>query len=52
MGVHAELDEVSAVEECGKAFASGEKAFFVAFFDAVDAASDESFLAAELEGLQ
>ena len=52
VGVHAELDEVAAVEERGEAFAGAEQAFFVAFFDAVDAASDEGFLAAELEALQ
>jgi hypothetical protein len=48
VGVHAELDEVAAVEECGEAFAGGEQAFFVAFFDAVDAAADKGFLAALL----
>ena len=52
VGVHAELDEGAAVEECGEALAGGEQAFFVAFFDAVDAAADEGFLAAEFECLQ
>ncbi len=51
VGVHSELDEVAAVEERGESFAGAEQAFFVAFFDAVDAASDEGFFAAELEPL-
>jgi hypothetical protein len=50
--MHAELDEMSAVEEFGEAFAGGEQAFFVAFFDAVDAAADQGFLAALLEALK
>jgi hypothetical protein len=51
VGVHPELDEMAAVVEGGEALASGKKAFFVAFFDSVDAASDEGFLAAIREVL-
>jgi hypothetical protein len=52
VGVHAELDEIAAVEEGGEAFAGGEQAFFVAFFDAVDAAADQGLLAALFEALE
>lgn len=51
MGMHAEFDEVTAVEEGGESFASAEEAFFVAFLDAVEAASDKGFFLAELEPL-
>lgn len=51
VGVHSELNEMAAVVEGGEALAGGEQAFLVAFLDAVDAASDEGFLAAVREVL-
>jgi hypothetical protein len=46
VGVHAELDERSAIEEGGEPLAGRAQALLVAFPDAVDAAADERLLAA------